>query len=109
MREIQLHIANCMDVMEELFLSGFLAANQSTLDRLKKLSDISEQCGLLKLAEDMKELYTKLSGMKHQMKRSREEEKVLLHLFCEIRSYLELGLRKCGYDEAKMNLKGDYL
>lgn len=108
MREIQLHMANCMDVMGELLQSGFLAANESTLERLRKLSDVSGQCGLLRLAEQMKELYIKLSGMKHQMKRSKEEEKALLELFCEIRNYLELGERKSSYDEAKTNLKGDW-
>lgn len=106
MREIKQHLDNCMDVMEGLFQSGFMAVSEDMLIKLDRLSGVSEQCGLLKLSEYMTELYEKISNMKHQMKRSKEDEKEILKLFCEIRRYLELGLMKTGYDEAKNELIG---
>lgn len=104
MRELQLHMGDCLLLMEDLFQCGILAVQEDTLKQLRQLSQMSKQYGLMELGNMQEMLCDRLSAIKHQMNLPVSEKMEILYLYSDIIRYLELGYHKTGFDEARLNL-----
>lgn len=99
-RELSLKV---IDALSELFISGMNSVHDSTLEEIKKLSEISIQCGLKYGGEQLGKLCSDLSGSRHQM---RGDYNSIIEQYCSIEQYFMLCRKKAELDEAKNNLAG---
>ena len=93
-----------LELMEELYQSGFDTVHDSTLQSLEKSVVRTRQYGMKYLSELLEKLTGEISGGRHQMKRKTPQ---MAELFTEINEYLYLCRQKAAYDMGKENYEWD--
>lgn len=104
-RELREHLEECQEVMQGIFLTGFAAMNGSLEKDMIRLIGIAEQYGLQRLATWLQSFRSGLEELRHCTSQHEEQEWKLVALFCDISEYLELGIRKCVYDEVESGIR----
>lgn len=87
-----------LDLMEELYQSGFDTVHDSTLQRLEKFAKQTGQYGMKYLSELLDQLAGEISAGRHQMERRPAK---MMELFVEINEYLYLCEQKVTYDQGR--------
>lgn len=87
-----------LDLMEELYQSGFDTVHDSTLQRLEKFAKQTGQYGMKYLSELLDQLTGEISAGRHQMERRTAK---MMELFVEINEYLYLCEQKVTYDQGR--------
>ena len=87
-----------LDLMEELYQSGFDVVHDSTLQRLDKSVKQTGQYGMKYLSELLEQLAGEISAGRHQMEKRPEQ---MMELYVEINEYLYLCEQKVTYDQGR--------
>lgn len=102
---LEVHLKDCENTMEALFLSGFTVANDTIFADISDRADKSRQLGLTDLADKLTLLKEGMDELRHSANRSHEKEHQLIELYCHVNKYLALGIKKCRYDRVREGLK----
>lgn len=87
-----------LDLMEELYQSGFDTVHDSTLQRLEKSAKRTGQYGMEHLSELLDGLAGEIWAGRHQMGRRTAQ---VAELYTEINEYLYLCRQKVAYDQGR--------
>lgn len=87
-----------LDLMEELYQSGFDTVHDSTLQRLEQSAERTGRYGMKYLSELLNQLAGEISAGRHQMERRTAQ---MMELYVEINEYLYLCEQKVTYDQGQ--------
>ena len=87
-----------LELMEELYQSGFDTVHDSTLQGLEKSVIRTRQYGMKYLSELLSKLADEISAGRHQMERRTAQ---MAELYTEINEYLYLCRQKAAYDRGR--------
>ena len=96
-------LADTGNLLEELYQSGFGTVHDSTLDALKKMTELTEQYGMSYLSELVGKLTEGLSMRRHQIEKKAERStESLAKLYKQINEYLYICEEKMLYDKGRV-------
>ncbi len=91
-------LEDVMSLLEDLLQSGFDTVHDSTLEEIKKMTDITKQYGMTYLSDLLQKLSTGLNNRRHQITR---QEDNLAEVYTTLNEYLYLCLEKIAYDRGR--------
>jgi len=90
-----------LQLMEDLYQSGFDTVHDSTLRDLGKAAELTEQYGMQYLSELLGGLVDEISAGRHQTKElhsMKEKKAAVAKLYTSLNEYLALSRQKAAYD-----------
>ena len=92
-----------LELMEELYQSGFDTVHDSTLQGMEKAVKQTEQYGMKYLSGLLQELTAEISAGRHQMEKKTAQ---MAELYTKINEYLYLCRQKAAYDHGMEEYAG---
>lgn len=87
-----------LELMEELYQSGFDTVHDSTIQGMEKAAIKTKQYGMKHLSELLDKLTSEISAGRHQMERKTAQ---MAELYTEINEYLYLCRQEVTYDQGR--------
>ena len=97
-RQIKVELAQCRELMADLFQGGLMTVPEPLLQRVRKEEAHVRQYGMTWLGEQLGLLADSIEKRRHSVTAGADEE--MQALFFQICQYLEIGIMQAGLDEA---------
>ncbi len=89
-------------LLGDLYQVGFGAVQESVLQRMQELMELTKLYGLKNLAQQLELLQSSLSKQRHQVRHSEEASQEILENYRLLCDYITTGQKKVMYDKAKI-------
>ena len=89
-----------MELLEDLYQSGFDTVHDSTLKELERAVEQTGQYGMQYLSEMLGQLMSEIAAGRHQTKEvhATDRKTIVAELYTKLIEYLYLGRQKAAYD-----------